>query len=102
MTSTCSINLAGEGSDAWNRFIHCDLLQIDLSRLSRQSRPSRALLIRIRTHATAHTPGVACVGLIVVVYEAPAEIYEPGVGGILGTRCRRPVASRLDVVKGMA
>lgn len=45
---------------------------------------------------------MACVGLTVVVDEAPAEVDEPGVGGILGACRRRPVASRLDVVKGMA
>lgn len=63
---------------------------------------SRVSLIRLRIHGAAHTPGVAGVGLTVVVYEAPAEVYEPGVGGIFGTRRRRPITGRLDVVKGMA
>ena len=118
----------GEGNSAWSRFIHCDLLQIDrqvhrslvdrqmfvaghrthrgtggsrLSRLSRFSRPSRAL-IRIRMHATAHTPDVAAEGFTVAFHEANAEVHEPRVGGILGTRRRRPITGRLDVVKGMA
>ena len=63
---------------------------------------ARASLICARIHAAAHTPGVAGVGLTVVVYEAPAEVYEPGIGGILSARRRRPITSRLDVIKRVA
>lgn len=62
----------------------------------------RASLIRIRMHATAYTPSVAGVGLTVVVHEANAEVHEPRVGAILGTRGRRPITGRLDIAKGMA
>jgi hypothetical protein len=63
---------------------------------------ARASLICIRIHDTAHTPGVAGVGLTVAVHKTNAEVHEPRVGGILGTRRRRPITGRLDVVKGMA
>ena len=62
--------------------------------------PSSLILIRIR--ATAHTPNLAAKGLTVAVHEADAEVHEPRVGAILGTRGRRPITSRLDIVKGMA
>ena len=78
----------------------CRLLPFAL--VSPFSPVARVSLIRLRSHVTAHTPGVACVGLSVVVYEASAEVYEPGVGGIFGTRRCRPITGRLDVGKGMA
>ena len=59
-------------------------------------------LILIRLHVTAHTPGVAGVGLTVAVHEANAEVHEPRVGPILGTRGRRPITGRLNIAKGMA
>jgi hypothetical protein len=34
-----------------------------------------------------------------MVHKASAEVYEPGVGGIFGIGRRRPIASRLDIVK---
>ena len=59
-------------------------------------------LILIRMHATAYTPDLAAEGLTVVVHEANAEVHEPRVGAILGTRRRRPITRRLDIAKGMA
>ena len=59
-------------------------------------------LICIRMHATAHTPNLAAEGLTVAVHEANAEVHEPRVGAILGTRGRRPITGRLDIAKGMA
>ena len=61
--------------------------------------PITESLVRLHIHAAAHTPGVACVGLTVVVHKASAEVYEPGVGGIFGISRHRPIASRLDIVK---
>jgi len=65
---------------------------------------SRASLIRIRIHATAHTPGAAgAVGLTVSTRGAIAEeIHGPRDRGILGVRRRGPIVGRLDVAKGMA
>lgn len=73
-----------------------------VSPFSPVSQVPRASLICIRVRATAHTPGVAGVGLTVAVHETNAEVHEPRVGAILGTRGRRPITSRLDIVKGMA
>ena len=61
-----------------------------------------SLLILIRVRATAHTPNLAAEGLTVAVHEANAEVHEPRVGAILGTRGRRPITGRLDIAKGMA
>ncbi len=63
---------------------------------------ARVSLIRLCVHDTAHTPDVAGMDLTIVVDEASAEVDEPGVGGIFGVRCRRPITGRLNVVKGMA
>ena len=60
-----------------------------VSRTSRQSRSSR-LLIRIRMHATAHTPGVDAQGLIDAVHAAMVEEHEPHIGWIVCVRRRRP------------
>ena len=73
-----------------------------VSPFSPVSQVPRASLICIRIRATAYTPNLTAESLTVAVHEANAEVHEPRVRAILGTRGRRPITSRLDIVKGMA